>query len=53
MLGAPEGKLKHILIVEMPIGLAGICVVMEATVVKEDVPLLIPISLHTDPTGLS
>ncbi|CAE7806642.1 GIP, partial [Symbiodinium necroappetens] len=39
------GSAKTVGVVELPLGLAGVSGVLEATVVAEDVPLLLPVSL--------
>ena len=39
------GAAKTVGVVELPVGLAGVSGVLEATVVAEDVPLLLPVSL--------
>ena len=39
------GQAQVVAVVEIPLGLAGVCGILEVTVVKEEVPLLLPISL--------
>lgn len=43
-----DGQVQVVGVVDIPLGIGGACGVLERTVVKEDVPLLLPIRLLRD-----